>query len=107
METKDSNKKARVSSTSSIGSREEKSQSEKPEKKKGRPSQKDIVLALAPFLCIETSENEKGKKIEYVVRECPNKQYCKNKDGRIRYQNKSGYKNPHLHLRTCLARVRK
>ena len=39
------------------------------------------------------------------MRECPNWKYCKNDGGLIRYQNKSGYKNPHLHLRTCVAKV--
>ena len=72
-------------------------------RKKDGPAQKDIVLALAPFVCIETKLNEKGKNVEYVVRECPNKKYCKNKNGRIKYQNKAGYKNPHSHLRSCLA----
>ena len=91
-----------LDSGSSIGSRFPE-QPQVPNKKK--PTQKQIVLALAPFVCIETRENEKGKEIEYVVRECPNKKYCKNPEGRIRYQNKCGYKNPHLHLRTCVARV--
>ena len=52
---------------------------------------------------MEKKVNEKGKKIEYVVHECPNKKYCKNKEGHITYQNKSGYKNPHSHLRSCIA----
>ena len=69
------------------------------------PSHKDVVLALAPFVCTEIKKNAKGKDIEYVVRECPNRKYCRNEGGLIRYQNKSGYKNPHLHLRTCVAKV--
>ena len=74
-------------------------------KKDSGPTQKEIVLALAPFVCTETKRNAKGKDIQYVVRECPNREYCKNDGGLIRYQNKSGYKNPHLHLRTCVAKV--
>ena len=69
------------------------------------PSHKDVVLALAPFVCTEIKKNVKGKDVEYVVRECPNQKYCKNDGGLIRYQNKSGYKNSHLHLRTCVAKV--
>ena len=69
------------------------------------PSHKDVVLALAPFVCTEIKKNVKGKDVEYVVRECPNQKYCKNDGGLIRYQNKSGYKNPHLHLRMCVAKV--
>ena len=42
-------------------------------KKKKRPTQKEIESALAPFVCIEIRENEKGKKIEYMVHKCPNK----------------------------------
>ena len=70
-----------------------------------KPSHKQIVCALAPFVGIEVQENSKGERREYVVRECPNKEYCKNARGVIRYQNKCGYKNPHLHLKTCLAKV--
>ena len=74
-------------------------------KKDSGPTQKEIVLALARFVCTETKRNAKGKDIQYVVRECPNREYCKNDGGLICYQNKSGYKNPHLHLRTCVAKV--
>ena len=70
-----------------------------------KPTHKQIVCALAPLVCVEVQENAKGERKEYVVRECPNKEYCKNARGHIRYQNKAGYKNPHLHLRTCLAKA--
>ena len=70
-----------------------------------KPSHKEIVCALATFVCLEVKENSKGERKEYVVRRCPNKEYCKNEGGLIHYQNKAGYKNPHLHLRTCVAKV--
>lgn len=37
--------------------------------------------------------------------ECPNKKHCKNKEGLIRFLNKSGYKHPHSYLRVCVAKV--
>ena len=95
-------KKARLDSSSSRSSI---SLSPTNSKVDSGPSHKDVVLALAPFVCTEIKRNAKGKDIEYVVRECPNRKYCKNDGGLIRYQNKSGYKNPHLHLRTCVAKV--
>ena len=64
------------------------------------------MRTLTPFLRIETVEKG-GEKKEFVIRKCPNGQYCKNgKHGEIRYQNKTGFKNPCSHLRSCLAKVR-
>ena len=73
---------------------------------KRKVSAQDIVRTLTPFLRIESEEKD-GVKKEFVIRKCPNGQYCKNgKHGEIRYQNKTGYKNPCSHLRSCLAKVR-
>ena len=69
------------------------------------PTKEQIVLALTPFVRYETKTDENGKTKQYAVRECPNKKYCKNEGGLIRYLNKSGYKNPHSHLRVCVAKV--
>ena len=69
------------------------------------PTKEEIVLALTPFVRYETKTDEKGKTKKYMVRECPNKKYCKNEGGLIRFLNKSGYKNPHSHLRVCVAKV--
>ena len=69
------------------------------------PLKEEIVLALTPFVRYETKTDENGKTKQYVVRECPNKKYCKNEGGLIRFLNKSGYKNPHSHLRVCVAKV--
>jgi len=69
------------------------------------PTKEEIVLALTPFVRYETKTDEKGKTKQYVVRECPNKKYCKNEGGLIRFLNKSSYKNPHSHLRVCVAKV--
>ena len=73
---------------------------------KSQVSARDIVQTLTPFLRIETEEKD-GVKKEFVIRKCPKGEYCKNgKKGEIRYQNKTGYKNPCSHLRSCLAKVR-
>ena len=69
------------------------------------PTKEEIVLALTPFVRYETKTDKNGKTKQYVVRECPNKKYCKNEGGLIRFLNKSGYKNPHSHLRVCVAKV--
>ena len=72
---------------------------------KANPSLGDIVTALAPLLRIEKREVN-GTKKEYCVRKCPNGKNCKNKNGEIVYLNKTGFKNPHSHLQSCLAKVR-
>ena len=72
---------------------------------KANPSQRDIVTALAPLLWIKKREVN-GIEKEYCVRKCPNGKSCKNKNGEIVYLNKTGFKNPHSHLQSCLAKVR-
>ena len=72
---------------------------------KERPSLGDIVTALAPLLRIEKREVN-GTEKEYCVRKYPNGKNCKNKNGEIVYLNKTGFKNPHSHLQSCLAKVR-
>ena len=68
-------------------------------------SQKEIVCALAPLLRVEKKEVG-GVSKEYCIRKCPNgASKCKNKNGEIVYANKTGYKNPHSHLATCLFKV--
>ena len=64
-------------------------------------SAKDIVQGLTSFVRFDKEGNK-----EFVVVKCPKGQYCKNPNAEIRYQNKTGFKNPCSHLRTCLARVR-
>ena len=66
-------------------------------------SAKDIVQGLTSFVRID--KDGEGNK-EFVVVKCPKGEYCKNPNGEIRYQNKTGFKNPCSHLRSCLARVR-
>ena len=69
-------------------------------------SVKDIVCALVTFIRTETEEKD-GVVKDFVIRKCPKGKYCKNSgNGEIRYQNKTGSKNPCLHLRSCLAKVR-
>ena len=72
----------------------------------GEPSKKDIVVALAPLLRIKKHEIG-GVEKEYCIRKCPNgPSKCKNKNAEICYANKTGFKNPHSHLATCLFKVR-
>ena len=73
--------------------------------KQVKASAMDIVQALTSFIRIEKGDKAGGTK-EFVVVKCPNGKYCKNPNGEIRYQNKTGFKNPCSHLRSCLARVR-
>ena len=73
--------------------------------KQVKASAMDIVQALTSFIGIKKEEKAGGTK-EFVVVKCPNGQYCKNQNGEIRYQNKTGFKNPCSDLRSCLARVR-
>ena len=68
-------------------------------------SHKAIVQALAPFLRTE-KKTVAGVEKEYTVRKCPSGTHCKNEKGEIWYINKSGFKNPQSHLRTCLCKVR-
>ena len=65
-------------------------------------SAKDIVQGLTSFIRID----KEGRK-DFVVVKCPKGQYCKNPNAEIRYQHKTGFKNPCSHLRSCLARVRR
>ena len=68
-------------------------------------NQRDIVCALAPIIRIEKRE-VKGALKEYCVRKCPNgPTKCKNKNAEIVYGYKTGFKNPHSHLATCLFKV--
>ena len=68
-------------------------------------SQKDIVCALAPLLRTE-KKKVGGVSKEFCIRQCPNRAAkCKNKNGEIIHANKTGYKNPHSHLATCLFKV--
>ena len=93
----------------SIGSSTSSGQSENLVRcKQVKASAMDIVQALTSFIRIEKEEKAGGTKEfkEFVVVKCPNGQYCKNPNGEIRYQNKTGFKNPCSHLRSCLARVR-
>ena len=68
-------------------------------------SHKAIVQALAPFLRTE-KRTVAGVEKEYTVRKCPSGTNCKNVNAEIWYINKSGFKNPQSHLRTCLCKVR-
>ena len=78
-----------------------------PRCKQVKASAMDIVQALTSFIRIEKEDKADGTNSkEFVVLKCPNGQYCKNPNGEIRYQNKTGFKNPCSHLRSCLARVR-
>lgn len=70
-----------------------------------RPTAKEVVQTLTSFVRIAKDEKD-GISREFVVVKCPNGQYCKNTNAEIRYPNKSGYKNPYSHLRSCLAKVR-
>ena len=70
-----------------------------------RPTAKDVVQTLTTFVRIVKEEKD-STSWEFVVVKCPNGQYCKNSNAEIRYPNKSGYKNPYSHLRSCLAKVR-
>ena len=71
----------------------------------GEPSKKDIVVALAPLLRIKKREIG-GVEKEYCIRKCPNgTSKCKNKNAEIFYANKTGFKNPHSHLATCVFKV--
>ena len=67
-------------------------------------SAKDIDRSLTTFIRTE-KEDRGGKTYEFIVVKCPKGQYCKNSNAEIRYQNKSGFKNPFSHLRSCLAQV--
>ena len=76
---------------------------EKPKSIKG-PTARELVQTLTSFVRIE-KEQIRGATKEFVIVKCPNGQYCKNSSGEIRYPNKSGFKNPLSHLRSCLAKV--
>ena len=65
---------------------------------------RELVQTLTSFVRIE-KEEIRGETKEFVIVKCPNGQYCKNSSGEIRYPNKSGFKNPLSHLRSCLAKV--
>ena len=65
---------------------------------------RELVQTLTTFIRLEKEEKDGASK-EFVVVKCPNGQYCKNGNGEIHYPNKSGYKNPLSHLRSCLAKV--
>ena len=67
-------------------------------------SAQEIVRSLTTFIRTEKEERN-GKTVEYIVVKCPKGQYCKNSNAEIRYQNKTGFKNPFSHLRSCLAQV--
>jgi len=57
---------------------------------------KDIVLACMKFIIKETRYIDQEKKV-YLVYECP-KDSCK---ARISFMDKSGYRNPYMHLVRC------